>query len=167
MNVVLIGMPGCGKSTIGVLLAKTLLYDFIDTDLVIQNKYQKSLCDLIVEYGIDGFKKIENNVLSSIKCSNSIIATGGSAVYGSEAMVNLKHDSVVVYLNLSPSEIVGRIKNITTRGIAMEKGTTIAQLYNERHPLYIQYADEIIDCSGSSAEECVTKIKDVIKNRLV
>ena len=80
MNVILIGMPGCGKSTIGVLLAKTLLCDFVDTDLVIQNKYRKSLCDIISEYGLTGFKKIENEVLSKIECVNSVVATGGSAV---------------------------------------------------------------------------------------
>ncbi len=162
MNIVLIGMPGCGKSTVGVLLAKTLLCDFIDTDLVIQNKYQKGLCDLINEYGLAGFKDIENSVLRGINCNNSVIATGGSAVYGKEAMQNLKKDAVTVYLKLSSDEIKGRIKNITTRGIAMEEGTTIEILHSERAPLYEQYADITIDCSGLCAEDVVGEIIELV-----
>ena len=162
MNVILIGMPGCGKSTIGVLLAKTLLCDFVDTDLVIQNKYRKSLCDIISEYGLTGFKKIENEVLSKIECVNSVVATGGSAVYGKEAMQHMKKDAVTVYLKLPVDEIKKRINNITTRGIAMEEGTTLEELYTERAPLYELYADLTLDCSGLTAEECVTKIRNLI-----
>jgi shikimate kinase len=92
MNIVLIGMPGCGKSTIGVLLAKTLLCEFVDTDLIIQNKYKKSLCEIISEEGLEGFKEKENKVLSEINCENSVIATGGSAVYCREGMENLKRN---------------------------------------------------------------------------
>lgn len=158
MNIVLIGMPGCGKSTVGVLLAKSLLCDFIDTDLIIQNIYKKALCDIIAQEGIDAFKDKENEVLSTISCDNCVIATGGSAVYGVDAMTHLKATGKVVYLKLSPAEIEGRIENIKTRGIAMKEGTTITDLYQERAPLYEQYADITIDCQGFTAEECVNAI---------
>lgn len=158
MNIVLIGMPGCGKSTVGVLLAKSLLFDFVDTDLIIQHRFAKSLCDIIEQKGLDGFKKVENEVLSELKYKNSVIATGGSAIYGKQAMENLKKNAKIIYLKLSPEEIVSRIKNITTRGIAMKKGMTITDLYTERAPLYDKYADITIDCSGITAEQCVEKI---------
>lgn len=158
MNVVLIGMPGCGKSTLGVLLAKALLLEFVDTDLIIQKEYNKSLCEIINEYGLSGFKDIENRVLASINCNNSVIATGGSAVYGKEAMENLKRNSKTVYLKLSPDDIKSRINNITTRGIAMEKGCTIDDLYAERAPLYEKYADITVDCSALSVEENVQSV---------
>ena len=158
MNIVLIGMPGCGKSTVGVLLAKGLLFDFVDTDLIIQNRYGKSLCDIIDEQGLEGFKQAENEVLASLNFSNSVIATGGSAVYGKEAMENLKRDSKIVYLKLSPKEITARINNITTRGIAMKKGTTIESLYAERAPLYEKYADITIECAGLGVEDTVQAV---------
>ncbi len=162
MNIVLIGMPGCGKSTIGVLLAKSLLFDFLDTDLLIQNKYGKSLCDIIEENGIDGFKEIENLALSEVDRKNTVIATGGSAIYGEKAMQNLKKGAKIVYLKLSPKAIDGRIKNITTRGIAMKRGTSIDALYTERHPLYEKYADIIVDCENLSIEENLKTIIEKI-----
>ncbi len=162
MNIVLIGMPGCGKSTVGVLLAKSLLCDFVDTDLIIQNIYKKALCDIIAEEGIEAFKEKENTALAALTCENSVIATGGSAVYGEQAMANLRSNGKVVYLKLSPAEIEGRIKNIKTRGIAMKEGTTLADLYTERAPLYEQYADITIDCQGLTAEECVNAIAKCI-----
>ena len=160
MNVVLIGMPGCGKSTVGVLVAKAMLYDFLDTDLVIQNKLGKTLSKIINEDGIEEFKNVENSILSEISCDNSIIATGGSAVYGKEAMQNLKQNAKVVYLKLTSGEIESRIKNIKTRGIAMQEGTSIEELYKERAPLYEKYADITVCCSGKTIEECVN---DIIK----
>ena len=163
MNIVLIGMPGCGKSTIGVLLAKALLYDFVDTDLAIQKEYGKSLCSIIDEFGLAEFKSIENNVLANLTLENSVIATGGSAVYGKEAMDNLKRDAVCIYIKLPPSVIKSRIKNITTRGIAMEKGTTIDDLYLERAPLYEKYADITIETRNLSVEENVARIVEIIK----
>lgn len=163
MNIILIGMPGCGKSTVGVLLAKTLLYNFVDTDLIIQNRYGESLCALIEKYGLEGFKEIENKVISEFDGENTVVATGGSAVYGKEAMDNLRSKGRTVYLKLSATDIIRRIDNVTTRGIAMEKGCTIAQLYAERAPLYEHYADITIDCTNLAIEECVAKIKNAIE----
>jgi shikimate kinase len=163
MNIVLIGMPGCGKSTVGVLLAKALLMDFIDTDLVIQNKYGKSLCEIIAMEGTDAFKNIENKILCELKMQNTVVATGGSAVYGADAMKNLSSNGVVVYIKLSPSEIKSRIKNITTRGIAMEKGTTIEELYIERSHLYEKYADITIDSETLNIEETTKAIKKAVE----
>lgn len=162
MNLVLIGMPGCGKSTIGVLLAKSMLCEFVDTDLIIQNKHKKSLCEIISEDGLENFKETENEVLSEINCENCVIATGGSAVYCGKGMANLKKNGKIVYLKLSPEEIKKRIKNIRTRGIAMKEGTTIEELYLERAPLYEKYADYIVECENLTPEECVEKIIDII-----
>ncbi len=161
MNIVLIGMPGCGKSTIGVILAKTMLADFIDTDLLIQNKYKKSLSQIISEEGLEEFKNKENEILKELKAENSVIATGGSAVYCKEGMENLKRNGKIIYLKLSPETIKKRINNITTRGIAMEKGTTIDELYRERESLYNMYAQNVIDCEGKTAEEIVEIVTGV------
>ena len=157
-NIVLIGMPGAGKSTIGVLLAKSLLLAFVDTDLTIQNKYKKSLCDIIEEKGTDGFLQIENDTILSCDFKNSVVATGGSAVYGEEAMEKLKENSIFVYLKLPLTELERRIADIKTRGVAMKNGTTLADLYSERAPLYERYADFTLDCAGLSPEQCVEKI---------
>ncbi|MBR6785462.1 MAG: shikimate kinase [Clostridia bacterium] len=157
-NIVLIGMPGAGKSTIGVLLAKSMLMDFVDTDLLIQKKCSESLCGIIAAKGIDEFLKIENDVICESAFENSVVATGGSAVYGEEAMAKLRADGVAVYLKLSPEELVRRIDNIHTRGIAMKDGTSIADLYAERAPLYEKYADITVDCEGLTPEQCVDMI---------
>lgn len=164
-NIILIGMPGAGKSTIGVLLAKSMLMDFVDTDLLIQKKYSTSLCEIINSKGIEKFLKIENDVISSWSFLNCVVATGGSAVYGEEAMGRLKKDGIAVYLRLMPEEIEKRINNIHTRGIAMKEGTSIADLYRERAPLYEKYADFTVDCRGLTAEQCVDKIIEMIENK--
>ena len=165
MNIVLIGMPGSGKSTVGVLLAKALLCHFVDTDLIIQAKHGKSLCEIINDIGIDGFIKTENEILSQQSCENTVVATGGSAVYGKEAMNNLKKNGIVVYIKLPPEVIESRINNITTRGIAMPEGFTIKQLYDERAPLYEKYADITVDCSNLEIEETVKRIADAVNSR--
>lgn len=158
MNVVLIGMPGCGKSTVGVLLAKSMLMHFVDTDLVIQNTHKKSLCALIEERGLNAFKQIENDVLAALKVDGSVIATGGSAVYGTEAMAHLAENGRIVYLDVSLEAIKSRLSDIKTRGVAMPEGCTIDQLYAERRPLYEAYAHLTVDCNGRTAEECVDAI---------
>ena len=157
-NIVLIGMPGAGKSTIGVILAKSLLFDFCDTDLSIQKETGESLCDTIAKIGIEEFILLEEDVICKQEFLNSVVATGGSAVYGEMAMEKLKENGIIVYLKVSPEELQSRIKNIHTRGIAMKEGTTIKELYEERAPLYEKYADITVECDGRNAEECVDLI---------
>ena len=157
-NIVLIGMPGAGKSTIGVILAKSLLFDFCDTDLSIQKETGESLCDTIAKIGIEEFILLEEDVIRKQEFLNSVVATGGSAVYGEKAMEKLKENGIIVYLKVSPEELQSRIKNIHTRGIAMKEGTTIKELYGERAPLYEKYADITVECDGRTAEECVDLI---------
>ena len=160
--ITLIGMPGAGKSTIGVLLAKSTLKKFIDTDLIIQQKQGKSLCDIIEERGTDSFLELENEIICGVEYENSVIATGGSAVYGEQAMEKLSAISTVVYLSLPLSEIEKRISNIHTRGVAMKNGDTLDALFRERAPLYKKYAHITVDCSALTAEECVEKILSLI-----
>lgn len=162
-NIVLIGMPGAGKSTIGVLLAKSMLMDFVDTDLLIQKKFSDSLCGIIAERGVEEFLGIENDVICENDFQNCVVATGGSAVYGREAMEKLRANGTAVYLKLSPEELERRIDNIHTRGIAMKEGTSIAALYAERSPLYEKYADITVDSEGMTAEQCVDVIAKKVR----
>ncbi len=157
-NIVLIGMPGSGKSTIGVILAKSLLMDFSDTDLMIQKHHSSSLCDIIASCGINGFLEIENRVIAEADFSNCVVATGGSAVYGAYAMKRLKENGIIIYLDVKPAELERRISNIHTRGIAMKDGTSLAELYSERYPIYKNYADITIDCTDLTPEQCVDEI---------
>lgn len=163
MNVILIGMPGCGKSTVGVLLAKSLLSNFVDTDLVIQNTYKKSLCEIIETEGLSSFKEIENRVLADLSVDNCVIATGGSAVYGKEAMAHLSAIGTVVYLRTSLEVIKSRLGDIKTRGVAIADGYTLDDLYHERTPLYEGYAQVIVDGDGRTVEECVEAIVAAIR----
>lgn len=157
-NIVLVGMPAVGKSTIGVLLAKSLLLSFTDTDLLIQEKYKKSLCDIIKENGTKAFLDIEENIILEAEFKNSVIATGGSAVFGEKAMKKLKENGVVIYLSLPMDEIKKRIGDIKSRGVVLTNGTTVDDIFAERKPLYEKYADVKIDCDNLTAEECVEKI---------
>lgn len=162
-NITLIGMPGAGKSTIGVILAKSLLGDFTDTDLIIQKKTGKSLCELLDEKGRDGFLALENDIICAEDFDSCVIATGGSAVYGKEAMEKLCAISTVIFLDVDVSELERRLSNIKTRGVAMKKGTTVKDLYTERLPLYQKYADYTLNCTGTTAEECVDEIMKLLK----
>lgn len=157
-NVVLIGMPAVGKSTIGVLLAKSLLVSFTDTDLLIQEKYKKSLCDIIKDNGTKAFLNIEEDIILNTDLKNSVIATGGSAVFGERAMNQLKENGVIVYLSLPIDEIKKRIGDIKSRGVVLTNGNTVDDIFKERKPLYEKYADIKIDCDNLTAEECVEKI---------
>lgn len=164
-NIILIGMPGCGKSTLGVLLAKTLLKSFIDTDLLIQQQEGKELYKIIAEKGKDAFAKIENEAVAKVDCHNSIIATGGSVVFGEDAMKNLKSLGTVVYLKLPLHEIERRVRNIHTRGIVMAPGQTLASVFHERAPLYEKYADITVHCSRAPLEKTVEKIMKALNEQ--
>ena len=157
-NIILIGMPACGKSSVGVILAKTAAMSFVDTDLLLQEKEGRKLQYIIDDQGMDEFLKIEERILSSVNAENAVISTGGSAVYCEGAMAHLKSVGTVVYLKLSLSEIDRRLKNIKTRGIAMGPGETLADLYDYRVPLYERYADITIDAEGLTIEETIAEI---------
>lgn len=157
-NIVLIGMPGVGKSTIGVVLAKMLGYDFIDADLVIQEKEKKLLREIIAEVGAEGFIEVENRVNSSIEAEHAIIATGGSVVYGAGAMAHLKEIGTVLYLKLPYEELQKRLRDIKGRGVVLKDGQTLKDLYEERVPLYEKYADLTVDEERCSIEQTIDKI---------
>lgn len=150
-NVILIGMPTCGKSTIGVLLAKMLGYRFLDSDLLIQEQKGKLLHELIAERGAEGFIEIENEVNASIQATRTVIATGGSAVYGKEAMEHLKRMGTVVYLRIDYATLCARLGDYVHRGVVMPKGYTLQMMYDERAALYERYADVTVD-TGEGAE---------------
>lgn len=157
-NIVLIGMPACGKSSVGVILAKTAAMSFVDTDLLIQQEEGKKLQFIIDNQGMDVFLGIEERVLSSVEAENSVISTGGSAVYSEKAMNHLKENGIVVYLKLPLSEIERRLSNIRTRGIAMKPGETLEDLFNYRVPFYEKYADITINAEGLTIEDTIEEI---------
>ncbi len=159
-NIVLVGMPGAGKSTVGVVLAKRLGRRFVDSDLVIQEKYGKLLHELIEENGVEGFWKIENDVNASLKVHKSVIATGGSVIYGREAMEHLRCIGRVVYLKLPFEEVTERLGDLNARGVTLLPGQTLLDLYEERVPLYEKYAHSIVDCQGLSLRQIVHLIAD-------
>ena len=159
-NIILIGMPGCGKSTVGVVLAKTMGYRFTDSDLVIQETEGRLLCEIIEQEGTEGFNEIEDRINSGINVESTVIATGGSVVYGKNAMEHFKKTGVIVYIRLPYEEVKNRLGNLTERGVSMKKGQTLEQLYKERVPLYEKYADIIIDAGGKSISETALCIKD-------
>lgn len=161
-NIILIGMPGCGKSTVGVVAAKILGYSFLDADILIQNKYRKKLWELIEEHGCEDFIEMENETLSSIDCDGFVIATGGSAVYGEGAMEHLRSIGRVVYLSLSLDKVREHIGSTgTSRGVVYRKGADLDALYDERVPLYERYADYTIDCNGLSVTEAAREIERI------
>lgn len=162
-NIVLVGMPGAGKSTVGVLLARALGMAFVDTDLELQKARGKLLQEIIDNDGIEGFLKAEEETVLSINCSHAVVATGGSVVYSSRAMMHLKKNGLVVYLKADLEAIRNRINNMATRGIAMAGDRTLADIYYERIPLYEKYADIIIDCSGKDPEGVVGNIIECLR----
>ncbi len=161
-NIILIGMPGVGKSSAGVVLAKVLGYKFLDSDLVIQEQEGRLLKDIIESEGIDKFIEIENKINAGIKVDKSIIATGGSVVYGEEAMMHFKEMGIVVYLKASYEDIEKRLGDLKGRGVVMRDGQTLEQLYNERAPLYEKYADVIVDETGKDIRQTVSSIAEEI-----
>ena len=157
-NIVLIGMPGVGKSTIGVILAKILGYQFIDADLVIQQQHGMLLKEIIAQRGVDGFIQVENDVNKSLNPNGAVIATGGSVVYGTEAMEHLKEIATVIYLELELPALRRRLGNLKHRGVVLRDGQTLRDLYNERVPLYEKYADITVNEHKSTIEKTVDKI---------
>ncbi|MBQ2748608.1 MAG: shikimate kinase [Clostridia bacterium] len=157
-NIVLIGMPGSGKSTVGVLLAKMLGYDFLDSDLLIQARAGKRLFEILREDGNEAFAALENQVNAELDVRRTVIATGGSVIYGTEAMEHLSKIGRVVYLQVSLPEMLRRIKNPETRGILLPGGMTLADLYRERKPLYERYAQITVPCSRGSLVQVAGKI---------
>ena len=154
-NIVLIGMPGCGKSTVGVVLAKRLGMDFTDSDLLIQKKYKETLSSIIDNKGLKEFLRIEDEVNGEIETDNTVIATGGSVVYGKNAMEHLKSIGTVVYLKLDYNVIKSRLGDLKKRGVAMEKGMSLQDLYTERTPLYEKYADITVECNRKQIRQIV------------
>lgn len=165
-NIVLIGMPGAGKSTIGVILAKVLAYGFIDSDLLIQEQEGCLLKDIIKAKGTGGFQVIENQVNKDIDTENTVIATGGSVVYCSEAMEHLRNIGVVVYIELSYETIKNRLGNIRQRGVVFREGQTLESIYEERCPLYEKYAHITVNGEKLGVEELMEKILNAVKSQL-
>lgn len=157
-NIILIGMPGAGKSTVGVVLAKRIGYQFLDSDILIQKDKGKLLHELIREFGTDGFLEIENEVNTRVDVKQTVLATGGSAVYGKQAMEHLKQIGTVVYLRVDLKGIARRLGNLNERGVVLRKGQTLADLYCERVPLYEKYADITIKCDNKMIRDIVTEI---------
>ncbi len=164
-NIVLIGMPGAGKSTVGVVLAKRLGYHFIDSDLVIQKTSGKLLHELISEHGVEGFWQIENDVNAGLDVHRTVIATGGSAIYGKEAMEHLSRIATVIYLKLSYEEIANRLGDLNARGVTLKEGQTLADLYAERTPLYEKYANMMLECDNKYLRDVVTEIAERLKEQ--
>ena len=157
-NIILIGMPGAGKSTVGVVLAKHLGYEFIDSDLLIQKQYGKLLQALIEEHEVEGFWQIEEQVNASVNTDKAVIATGGSVIYGPKAMEHLREIGTVIYLKLPCGEIESRVGDLTSRGVTRQAGQTLQDLYDERTPLYEKYAHITIDCERKQIREIVAEI---------
>ena len=161
-NVTLIGMPGAGKSTLGVVLAKILGYEFLDSDLLIQKTEKRRLYEIIDQEGTEGFKAIENRVNASIQTDRTVIATGGSLVYCSEAMEHLKSIGKVVYLKISLESLAKRLGNLEKRGVLLKEGQTLKSLYEERTPLYEKYADIVVDEEGKDLEASLQAVLETL-----
>ena len=157
-NIILIGMPGSGKSTVGVLLARQMLRDFVDTDVLIQRSQGRSLQDIVDRDGYLTLRAIEERVLLGLRCRGHVIATGGSAVYSEAAMMHLQTEGTVVFLQVSLATLRQRVRDYETRGLAKRPDQTIEGLFAERSALYERYADITIDCEGLGQEDVCRKI---------
>lgn len=164
-NITLIGMPASGKSTIGVLLAKRLGYSFVDVDIVIQEKEKRLLKEIIAQEGTEGFMAVENRINAQLDVDHSVIAPGGSVIYGKEAMEHLKEISTVVYLKLNYEDLKERLGNLVDRGVVLKDGMTLLDLYEERVPYYEKYADITVDETGKSAGKTVDELRAMMEER--
>ncbi|MFO7667231.1 MAG: shikimate kinase [Desulfobacterales bacterium] len=157
-NIILIGMPGAGKSTVGVILAKKTSRDFVDTDVLIQTSQERTLQDIVDKDGYAVLRKIEEDVLLGLFVQNCVIATGGSAVYSDRAITHLKSDGIVIFLDVNLSTLESRVHDFSTRGLAKRPDQNFADLYYERLILYRQYADITVKSAGLTQEEICSKI---------
>lgn len=157
-NIILIGMPGSGKSTCGVVAAKLLLKNFFDTDLLIQNREGLRLQQIIDEKGLDYFARAEEEAILSLDIAGTVIATGGSVVYSPAAMDHLHRLGKVIYLHLEYETMCRRIQNLDSRGVVLQAGYTLQDMYNERLPLYRRYADAVIKCDNNTVEQTAQQI---------
>lgn len=158
MNLVLIGMPGAGKSTTGVVLAKALGYDFLDTDLLLQKQVDMTLQHYIDQKGMAAFIEAEAKVIQSLDMNKTVIATGGSVIYSPEAMAHLRSMGLIIYLKVSYEDLEKRLANFSSRGIAIRKGASLKDVYQERASLYDTYGDVVVDETGLTFEEVVHNI---------
>lgn len=164
-NIVLIGMPGAGKSTLGIVLAKIMGMNFLDADLLIQNQCDRTLQKIIDALGPAGFIEVENQILRDVTAENAIIATGGSAVYSDEAMAHLSEIGTVVYLQISYDELKGRLHDLQERGVVLKGGIgmSLHELYDERRPLYEKYADLTVNVDDLSITAAARKVADAVR----
>ena len=162
-NVVLIGMPGCGKSTLGVLLAKALMMDFVDTDLIMQNQAGKPLQQMVDELGTEGFSRVEEDCICGLQLHNTVIATGGSVAMEERAMAHLAQNGIIVFVKLTYETIESRLKNISTRGITLEKGQTLRDLYDYRQPFYLRWGQIVVEPDGQDIEQTVAMLVNRLK----
>ncbi len=162
LNIILIGMPGAGKSTVGVILAKRLGYHFVDTDLLIQAREQQRLQEIICTRGMAAFKALESSILCDLAASHTVIATGGSAVYSPAAMQHLQHSGTIVFLDITLTELQRRINDMDTRGLVIDPDEDFVQLFEHRRPLYQKYAEVTIDGTGMSVESVAASIERAV-----
>lgn len=161
-NIVLIGMPGSGKSTVGVILAKKTMRDFVDTDILIQKSQSRPLQDIVDKDGYLALREIEEEALLQLDVINHVVSTGGSAVYGPRAMAHLKASGVTVFLDVTLDTLEVRVPDFSTRGLAKRPDQSFAELFAERNALYRQYADITIKCDGLTPEEvCMRIVKEL------
>lgn len=157
-NVILIGMPGSGKSTCGVVAAKLMLKNFFDTDLLIQNIEGASLQDIIDNKGNDYFEEAEEKAILSLDIQGTVIATGGSVVYSQKAMEHLKSLGKIIFLNIDYEHMLSRISNLSTRGVLIKNGETLKDMFDERLPLYEKWADDVINCNDNTVQQTAEAI---------
>lgn len=160
-NIVLIGMPASGKSTLGVQLAKWLSKGFIDTDLLVQARAGESMQSFQDRDGLDAYQELECDTVKSVVCENCVVATGGSAVYCDAAMKHLKSIATVIFLDVPLDEIKRRIGDFSQRGVIIRPGMTLDDLYDDRRPLYLKHADHVIQCAGRIQDELLEEIRSL------
>ena len=162
-NITMIGMPASGKSTVGVLLAKRIGYQFIDSDILIQNQEKRLLKEIMAQDGLEGFLAIEEQVNRGMQADRAVIAPGGSVIYGKTAMEHLKEIGTVVYLKISYEDLEKRLGNLVDRGVALKDGMTLRDLYDERTELYEKYADVTIDETGKTSGKVVDELRAMVE----